>query len=76
VGLSGRLLYLTTFRHSRLWATGLQPLEVSYRHKHWEMGGAFSLSSRLERYRSPSLPNQWGVGMSLSYSFGERPHKI
>jgi hypothetical protein len=66
--------HFRTFKDRSIWATTLKPLGIAYTTKNkWETGASFNLTSAIEKYRAPSLPTQWNVGVYLSYSIGEQP---
>jgi hypothetical protein len=73
---SGSLSLFNTFKNSHLWITRVKPIGLTYTIDQMELGAELDLVSAIEKYRSPSLPKHWSLGMNLSYSFGEKPAPI
>ncbi|MGZ3696019.1 MAG: hypothetical protein ACXWQO_18255 [Bdellovibrionota bacterium] len=71
---SAMATHFRTFKEKSIWATTVKPLGIAYTSKNkWETGASFNLTSAIEKYRSPSLPSQWNIGVYLSYSMGVQP---
>jgi hypothetical protein len=73
---SGGVSLLNTFKSSHLWITYLKPVSATYTYEKMDLSADLTLVSDIRKYQSPSLPKNWGIGMSLSYSFGTSPATI
>ncbi len=73
---SANMTYVDTFKGKHLWFTGIKPIGAAYTHGNMEVGGSFALNSEAAKFAAPSFPTNWTLGMNLSYSFGEAPHRL
>lgn len=73
---SANVAYLTTFQRGHLWVTGFKPINAIFTDKNLEIGAGLGLLSDIQKYRRPSLPKDWNVGLNVSYSLGVSPHSI
>lgn len=65
--------WIQTGHGHSIWLTSARVIAVAYTFGEWEIGSDFTLNSDQRRFKKPTLPNLWNIGVHLTYALGSMP---